>query len=44
MCYHYIHTYIYVCMYVCMYMLALVFIFSLNAVNENERDLGMDEN
>ena len=34
----------YVCMYVCMYMLAVVFIFSLNAENENERELGMDEN
>ena len=34
----------YVCMYVCMYMIALVFIFSLNAENENERELGMDEN
>ena len=48
MCYHYIHIYIYiymyVCMYVCMYMLGLVFIFSLNAENENERELVMDEN
>ena len=34
----------YVCMYVCMYMLGLVSIFSLNAENENERELVMDEN
>ena len=34
----------YVCMYVCMYMLGLVFFFSLNAENENERELVMDEN
>ena len=34
----------YVCMYVCMYVLGLVFIFSLNAKNENERELVMDEN
>ena len=34
----------YVCMYVCMYMLGLVFIFSLNAENENKRELVMDEN
>ena len=31
-------------MYVCMYMLGLVFIFSLNAENGNERELVMDEN
>ena len=36
--------YIYICMYVCMYMLGLDFIFSLNAENENERELVMDEN
>ena len=42
MCYHYI--YIYICMYVCMYMLGLVFIFSLNAEKENERELVIDEN
>ena len=49
MCYHYIYIYIYicmyVCMYVCMYMLGLVFFFfSLNAENENKRELVMDEN
>ena len=44
MCYHDIYIYIYVCMYVCMYMLGLVFIFSLNAENENERELVMGEN
>ena len=44
MCYHYIYIYIYICMYVCMYMIGLDFIFSLNAENENERELVMDEN
>ena len=42
--YIYIYIYMYVCMYVCMYMLGLVFIFSLNAEDENERELVMDEN